>query len=343
MTLKLQSWITELRMPFLTATVVSIILGTSVAWVRNSVFNLGYFLLALVGGIFLHVGTNVANDYFDHKSKNDEINKEFIRPFSGGSRTIQMGLLTPREVLLGALVFFFLGTLVGLYLTLTRGAPVLFLGLIGVTSGFFYTAPPLQWANRGVGETLVGLNFGGLMTLGAYYVQTTTFMVEPLLASIPTSLLIAAVLYINEFQDYQADRAVGKKTLVVRLGRDKAVTGYAFIVLAAYAAIFISAVMGITPQYTLIALVSLPLAIEAVQHARKFHSDSLKLVPSNALTIVCHSSVGILTSLSYLLHRFESMGMDLFLINIIIGLCISLTAFFYLKVKLQKHLEKAEM
>src|SRR4030042_4915776 len=117
MKIRIKNWVTELRVPFLPGTVVSVFLGTTIAWAKGNVFNLGFFLAALVGGILLHLGANVSNDYFDHKSGNDEVNKEFVRPFSGGSRMIQSGLLTPREVFAGAITLYALAFLIGLYLS----------------------------------------------------------------------------------------------------------------------------------------------------------------------------------------------------------------------------------
>jgi len=329
---KLQSWLVELRAPFLTATFVSIILGTAIAWTRNNVFNMEYFLLALIGGVFLHLGTNVVNDYYDHRSGNDEVNKEFVRPFSGGSRTIQSGLLKPREVLSGALVFYTLATLIGFYLAWARGPFVLVLGLIGLVSGFFYTAPPLNWVSRGVGEALVGVNFGALMTLGAYYVQTQQLPLEPLVASLPISLLIAAVLYINEFPDYAADKTVGKNTVVVRLGRGKAVYGYMFLVVGAYVSVVLSVVLGITPVYTLLALIPVPLALEALRHTSRFHSESFSLVPANATTIIIHLLTSLLVSLGYLLARFELLSLGYLIAMAFVGLCFLFTTRFYVQI-----------
>jgi 1,4-dihydroxy-2-naphthoate octaprenyltransferase len=330
---KLKNWIVELRAPFLTATVVSIILGTAIAWTRNNVFNPGYFLLALVGGVFAHLGTNVANDYFDHRSGNDEVNKEFVRPFSGGSRTIQQGLLTPKEVLSGAVLFFAVATLIGAYLAWATGPLVLVLVAVGLISGFFYTAPPFNWVSKGIGETLVGINFGALMTLGAYYVQTQKAAIEPVIASIPVSLLIAAVLYINEFPDYVADKTVGKNTVVVRLGRNKAVYGYVLIVLGAYISIFLSALAGITPLYTLVALIPLPLAIESIRHASIFHSESSSLVPANAMTILIHLFTSLLISFGYLGQSFETLSTGYVIIMSLIAVCTVFLAYFYLKIE----------
>lgn len=330
---KLKSWVMELRAPFLTATLVSIILGTVIAWTRNSLFNPTIFLLALIGGSFAHLGTNVANDYFDHKSGNDEINKEFVRPFSGGSRTIQLGLLKPREVLAGSLLFFGAATLIGVYLTLVSGPLILVLITVGLISGFFYTAPPFNWVSKGVGEFLVGVNFGALLTLGSYYVQTGALALEPVLASIPVSLLIAGVLYINEFPDYAADKTVGKKTIVVRSGRARAVYGYALIVLGAYASVLLAVLSGMAPVYVLLALVPLPLAFESVRHAFKFHSESPSLAPSNAMTIVLHLITSLLISFGYLMSRFELVSLGYFATTFAVVACILFAARSFLQIR----------
>jgi 1,4-dihydroxy-2-naphthoate octaprenyltransferase len=327
---KLKIWLTELRAPFLTATIIPIVLGTIIACTRNIRFNPVYFLLALMGGIFVHLGANVVNDYFDYKSGNDTVNKEFVRPFTGGSRTIPSGLLTPKEVFVGSIILFALAGIVGLYFTLVVGSFILVLGAIGLFSAFFYTGHPVNLANKGLGEIAVGINFGLLMTLGAFYVQTGILAVEPLVAAVPVALLITAILYINAFQDYAADKAVGKKTWVVRLGREKASVVYAFLMLGTYVAILLGAILDIMPLYTLVALVTLPLAVKSVQNARHFHSSSFQLVPSNALTIVVHLFTGLLLWLGYLLSAFFLLSTGFMVSLIAVGVSTVL-AFFLLK------------
>jgi 1,4-dihydroxy-2-naphthoate octaprenyltransferase len=300
---KMKIWLAEVRAPFFTATVVPVLLGTVIAWARTGTIHLGYFVLTMLGALLLHVGTNVANDYFDHRSGNDEVNVEFVRPFTGGSRIIQQGLLTPREVLGGALAAFALASVVGLYLTYVRGAMIIVLGLFGMFSGFFYTAPPFNLVSRGIGEFFIGLNFGVLMTLGAYFVQTGQFAWEPVVASIPVALLITAVLYINEFQDAPADGSVGKDHLVVRLGRRRAALGYTLLIVATYVAIVLAVVLRITSPFTLIALATIPVAIRAVSVARAHYDEYLKLVPANAGTVFVHLLTGLLLSAGYLLDK----------------------------------------
>jgi 1,4-dihydroxy-2-naphthoate octaprenyltransferase len=300
---RMKIWLAEVRAPFFTATVVPVLLGAAIAWARAGAFHLGYFVLAMVGALLLHTGTNVANDYFDHRSGTDDLNVEFVRPFTGGSRMIQDGLLTPREVLSGALVAFALACVIGLYLAYVRGPLILVLGLVGIFSGFFYTAPPFNLVSRGIGEFFIGLNFGVLMTLGSYFVQTGYLAWEPVVASIPVGLLIAGVLYINEFQDAPADGAVGKDHLVVRLGRRRAALGYTLLMGGTYLVIVLAAVLRITSPFTLIALATLPVAIRAVNVARAHYDEYLKLVPANAGTVFVHLLTGLLLSAGYLLDK----------------------------------------
>ena len=237
--MKLKNWVMALRAPFLTASIVPILLGTAIAWFATGTLYWSFFLLTLLAGLLIHMGANVINDYSDHRSGNDEANREFVRPFSGGSRVIQLGLLTPLEVLSGAVLFFLLSAAIGFYLAWARGSLILLLGAIGLISGMFYAGGLFNWAKRGVGELLIGLNFGILMTLGAYYVQTQSFSWLPVIAAIPVSLLIAAVLYINDFPDYTAEKLVGTMTLVVRLGQARAVVLCAVSMLGVYRSIVV--------------------------------------------------------------------------------------------------------
>ncbi len=297
--MKLQNWAMALRIPFLTASLVPVLLGAAIAWFTGGTLHWGYLLLTLIAALSIHIGSNVINDYFDHKSGNDEVNTEFVRPFSGGSRVIQLGLLSPLEVLSGSIFFFALSAVIGFYLAWARGPFILLLGAIGLICGVFYTGGTLNWARKGVGEFLVGLNFGILMTLGAYYVQTQSLSWVPVIAAIPVSLLIAAVLYINEFPDYTADKRVGKNTLVVRLGRGRAVSLFVVIMAGVYLSIGAGVAAGILPVTALLGLMTLPLAFRAIQYARKHYAASFDLIPANALTVTSHLATGLLLTLAF--------------------------------------------
>lgn len=300
---KLKLYLLELRAPFFTAAIVPIILGTVIAYDITHSIQVGYFLLALIGGIFLHAGANVINDYFDHLSRNDVINHEYVRPFTGGSRLIQEKLLSPTEVLVEAIICLTLGSLIGLYLSYKMGWVILVIGIFGVLSAILYVFPNINLVGRGIGEALIGINFGVLMTFGAFYVQTGTFSWLPIVASLPVALLISAVLYINEFQDARADQAVGKNHLVVRLGKEKAVKGYILMMLLTYAIVVIGVVTDMLPPFSLLALITLPIAFKSIRIAQANYDDSLKLAPANASTIMNHLFTGLLLILSFVLDR----------------------------------------
>lgn len=299
---KLKIYLLELRAPFLTATIVPVFLGAAVAFGKLGKFNLPLFLLALVGALLLHAGTNVINDYFDHKSGADWENKDFIFPFTGGSRLIQMGLLTPQEVLIEGIVLFSLALIVGAILTYLRGTFILVLGIIGLFSGIFYTAPPIFIAGRGLGELLVGINFGILMTVGSYYVQTMRVDLEPLLVSLPVAILVTEILYINQFPDAEADGKVGKNHLVVRLGKDRAIKVFLVLLLLTYVIIIAEVITKAVTPLSLVTFVTLPLAIKIVKVAKKNYMNSKALAPANASTIKLHLYVGILLVISYVLE-----------------------------------------
>ncbi len=317
---KALTWLLAVRAPFLTASIAPVLLGGAIAWATRDSLNWGLLFLAVAAGAFIHLGVNVFNDYFDHISGNDAVNVDFVRPFSGGSRAIQMGLLTPLETLMGAILLCALASGIGAYLAWAAGPWVLAFGVVGLVSGVFYVGEPFKWINRGVGELMVGLNFGTLMTLGSYYVQTERVDWTPAIASIPVAALIAAVLYINEFPDFAADRAVGKRTWVVRLGRQRAAIAYVFLMAIPYLTIAAAVAADVLPLPTLLALLTLPLAARAVHCALRYHSQPLDLTPANALTIVTHLATGLLLTLGYVWD-----GSDLGGLGYVVGLAILFT------------------
>ena len=298
-------WLKTMRVPFLQASFVPVVLGGVLALQLAHVFNLATFLLTLVGGSLIHIATNMFNDYFDFKSGND-FQVKHQNPFAGGGRVLTAGLVKPSTHLLVSSLCLLLGCLIGLYLVFAFSLPYLFvLGVIGVISSYFYVGPPFRFAYRGIGELIVGINFGPIMTLGAYYVQAGSFAWEPLLASIPVGLLVAAILWINEFPDMDADGAVGKRTLVLRLGYSRSIGVYVGMVVAAYLLLIVYALLAvfslvpITSLASLIALLSLPFALRAVKVLRANYKDPHAIIPANANTIFLHLAFGILAILGF--------------------------------------------
>lgn len=293
-----------LRAPFFTAVIVPALLGAAIAW-QHGAFHAGYLSLTLLGIVCINAGLNLSNDYFDHLSGNDEQNHE-LTPFSGGSRVIQDGTLAARRVLIASVVFYLAGMAIGLYLAWSRGWTLLWIGAIGVFIALFHNAPPfkLYYVAPGVGELAAGIGCGPLIVLGSYYVQAQRLPPEVLWASLPVGLLTAAVLYINEFPDYAADRAVGKRTLVVALGRARAVWGYVALLVAVYAAVAVGVATRMLPLLTLFAFLSVPIAYRGVRGAMRFHSDIPRLIPTNAATIQLNVMTGLLLCGAYVVAGF---------------------------------------
>ena len=289
------TWVVIMRLPFLSATIMPILVGAAVAKFMEYAVDWSWLGLTLLGGSLLHIGTNTSNDYFDHLSGTDNLNYNYSnKGLNGGSRGIQMGLISPEGVRNLAIVVFGLSVLVGIPLIQKAGMSVLWLGLIGFLSGLFYTAPPFRFSSRkGLGELLIGLNFGPLMVAGSTLVQTGQLLPEAFLAGIPLGFLIAAVVYINEFPDHDSDKATGKNTLIVTLGPEKARVGYVALVSGAFLSIVLLVLNGTFPSLILITLMASYFGFTSIQTLYKYYNDRL-LEPANWGTIIMHSLTGLL-------------------------------------------------
>jgi 1,4-dihydroxy-2-naphthoate octaprenyltransferase len=293
-------WLRELRAPFFTAGIVPVILGTVVAWYYFDYFSPWIFLLALAVTLCLHAGTNVINDYFDYKSGCDVINKDYIPMFSGGSRLLVEGVLRPRSVYAFAVSFFILGIVSSLLLYFVRGLVVLGIVALGAITGYTYTK---HLATHGIGELCVGLDFGPIAVVGSYFVQTAVIDFNPIWASIPVGLMIANILWINEVPDIKADAKAGKRTLVARMGKSRAVRSFKVILFLTYSWVIVGVLLNLLPILSLIMLLTVPLAVKAVRSANEHVRNGRPLIPANAAMVQIHLVSGLLLSLSFILAK----------------------------------------
>lgn len=300
--MKFRVWFRAIRLPFFTATLAPIVFGTVFAYYWEHRFNGWRFLLVIIGTLLVQGGLNLANDYFDNLSGNDELTKP--TPVSGGSRVIQEGLLKPETMILVSIICFLGATLIGLYLNFTlKGNFILIFGIIGMILAFFYSAPPLKIGYRsGLGELSCAIGIGPIIILGAYYVQTETFSLPALLVSLPLGILIGLVLLINEFPDYEADQQVHKNTLVVTCGPQKA----AFIIVGFLAITYIITVMLILmemlPKIALFVLITTPLAYFIARKVLAHYGDIKKLLPANIAMIRLHLLFSIMLIITLLIQ-----------------------------------------
>ena len=293
----IQKWIMAVRAPFFTGIAIPIIFGATLAYYETGVFDWPLFIITLIGGIFAHAGANLANDYYDHKTTDDDINPNFT-PFSGGSRVIQDKILSPGAVLSGAFICWLVALLAGIYLFIvTPGYWVLILAVAGFIGGFFYTASKFAFSYNRFGELAILISFGILPVMGTYYVQTGTFTWSSFITSIPIGFLITAILYINQYPDYEADKAVGKNHLVVVFGRKRARAGYYFLIFGSQLVVVLAVTFSYLTPYALLSLATLPIAIKTVRIFAREYEKVKELIPAMAGTIQIHFLTGLLMSI----------------------------------------------
>jgi len=295
-----KKWVVAARLPFLTASVMPVLATAAAVWRADGAVPLGLAGLTLLGIALIHAGANLANDFFDHWSGADAANR-YSTPFSGGSRVIQEGVVSPRAIVTAAALCTAAGAACGVALWLGRPGPVLpAVGAAGIALSWFYTAPPLRLAHRGVGELATMLCFGPLPALGTEWVLRGQLSAAVSWAGVPAGLLVAAILLINEFPDVGADGSAGKRTLVVRLGPRRAVAAYGLLLLATYASVGVGVALGWMPPLAGLVACVAPLSWRILRVLRANYADVGGLVPGMAATILQQVLFLLLLAAAYL-------------------------------------------
>ncbi|MHB1084467.1 MAG: UbiA family prenyltransferase [Thiobacillus sp.] len=293
------------RPAFLTITLAGCLLGFASAVSDGSVFSWGRALVTLLLALLAHAGINVLNDYCDHLNGTVARNIQRIYPFTGGSRFIQNGVLTPHQVR-GFAVALFAATIAGgLWLLDVAGSGLFWIGLAGLAIGWAYSAPPLQLNSRGAGELCVAAGFS-LVIIGADYVQRGAFAPLPWLVGVPYALLVTYVLYINQFPDRTADRASGKLHWVTRLQPATAAWGYGLILLLAAWVLLVGILSAALPHASAAALVAWIPAVLAGRQLRCFAATPEQLAPAIKLTLLAAHSLPLLLAAILLLSGNNS-------------------------------------
>ncbi len=278
------------RPKFLIASAAPVLVGTAAGYAVADTFSPLLFTLALLAIMCLHSGSNVANDYFDHISRNDWVNKN-PTPFSGGRRYIQQGILSARATLLLALFCLTVGATIGVVIVvLTQSVFILALGLIGLLGGFFYTATPVKLGYRCFGELVITLLFGLFPVYGSYYLQTKTYDTVVLLPGIAVGILIFLVILVNEFPDAAADAQVNKKTLVVCFGVPVAVWIYRIAMVGSFVVVAVAMLLDSLMFFAgLFYFLTLPVAALAIKSANKKDLARPGQYRASRLTVLFHA------------------------------------------------------
>src|SRR5579884_560167 len=291
-------WLKTSRPFSLTASVSPVLVGTAVA-AYEGVFHIVPFLLALFASLFLQIGTNYFNEYFDYSYGLDH-------PGSLGSMTVIFrNEMTEKQVQAGGVTCFVLAALLGLGLALLVGPLILLFGLVGIVIAYFYSARPLKFASRGLGDILVYIAMGFLMTWGSYYVQIHLWSWRAFAASVPVGFLVTAILNMNNVRDYQDDLAVDKKTLPVRFGLQFGQRYHAVLLIGSYVIATIFALSGLLPLYSLAVWLTFPLAFSNVRSVLTA-KDRKAFIVGIKRTSLLHFQFSVVLSLAVLVATFLS-------------------------------------
>lgn len=294
--MKLKVWFLETRPHFLLLSVVLIFLGTTIAN-YDGFFNLSSSLLAFLGLLLLHISTNVLNDYYDYKSGIDRVTRR--TPFSGGSGLLSAGILEPAPVFHFGIICFLLAVPVGIYFVLITNWQLLPILIVGAIFTLFYTPclTRLPWP-----ELMAGLGLGTLPVLGAYFVQGEAYTLPAVVAAVPSGILVHNLLFLNEFPDTEADKQAGRKTLPITLGKTKASQLYSLLTIIVYLWIIGGVITGFLPPTTLIALLTIPLAIKAIRGALNYDRES-RLMPALEANVLVTLLTQLLLGIGYIVAK----------------------------------------
>jgi len=299
-------WWRAVRPFSFTVSIIPPIMGGIVALIENPdlPFSLLRFALTAVGCVVAHAGANLLSDYYDFRARVDR------KGTFGSSGLLVERTMSPREIFMGAWIALVAAALIGAYLVfvIPEGLFLVWLILIGAVLGIFYTAGPVEFKYRALGDVAVFVSFGPAMVLGAYYVQAHRFSWNPVLYGLPIALLVDAILHGNNLRDIENDRAVGIKTVPILIGEEGAKLMYYGLVFGAYVLTCILILVAALPAFSLITLLSLPMAIKLANMVRRKKEVPLgQFAVIDAATAQLHLAFGLLTIIGLLLHYFVVM------------------------------------
>ena len=278
---------------FLYAGLLPYLLGSAWAYGMNGSFDAVIFCSGLAGVVLAVVGVEAFNEYFDSRIGTDRVfNPQDAPPVA--EWVFWLGVAA-----------FAVACAVGVYLAVRGGWPILALALLGGLAAIFYAAPPIRWAYRGLGEAVIALSYGPWMVLGSLFLQTHSLSWAALAASLVPGLLIMALAVVNAIPDFHQDRLVGKRNLVVRLGRRRAVVLYVALAATALALVLIGVVAGLFPPPCLAALLAAPLLVSSARRAANTFESPRRFVPAIRAIVGCYLLAVTFFTAGVLVHAWR--------------------------------------
>ncbi|HSF87534.1 MAG TPA: 1,4-dihydroxy-2-naphthoate polyprenyltransferase [Acidimicrobiia bacterium] len=255
-------WILAARPPTLWAAVAPVLIGSALAH-RDGVFRWDAFVVTGLAAVLIQIGVNYANDYSDGVRGTDSPDR------IGPQRAVASKLVTPQQMRAGIGIVFGLAALLGLYLATIAGPVIIVIGAVSIVAALGYTGGPIPYGYRGLGEVFVFVFFGLVATVGTRFVFDRTAPLDAWVGGVAMGLLATAILIANNIRDLDTDAAAGKRTLAVKLGRDRTRTLFAAVVYGAFGVVALSAALQWTPPWTTLALAALPLGIRLATAIRR--------------------------------------------------------------------------
>ena len=290
----LSTWFRVIRIRFLLSSVIAVCLGLAINWWQYQTIDVFNAALTFAGVIALHASVDLLNDYWDFKRNIDTKTKR--TNFSGGTGVLPEGLLKPKEVYVAGVVALILGAAIGGYFIFVNGVTIAIILTFAIVSIYFYST---RIVDSGLGELFVAIK-GTMIVLGAYFVQSSEIVTESVLGGIVLGVLSSMVLFVNSFPDFDADKASGRRTLVILLGKKRATSIIWIFPSIAYGAIIIGIASQTLPIFSLITLFTIPLLIKSGQELKQSFDNIEKLVPVMRSSVLYSRITGVLLVLSFL-------------------------------------------
>jgi len=289
-------WLRVIRVRFLLASIIAVSAGLAITWWNTSSITIFDAILTICGVLALHASVDLLNDYWDFKRGIDTTTHR--TKMSGGSGVLPEGLLKPAQVYAAGITFLIIGTVIGIYFVATDGIVIGIILAFAVISIYFYSTKIVDW---GLAEVFVAIK-GSMIVMGTYFVQTSQITEQSVLAGIVIGVLSSLVLFITSFPDHDADKAKGRKTLVISLGMQKACSILWIFPAITYGITIIAVVFEIFPVFCLIILSTVPLIIKSGQKLKQNYDKLTNLIPVMSSTLYFSRITGALLVVGFLVN-----------------------------------------
>ena len=299
-------WLRVIRVRFLLASIIAVSVGLALHWSQNGSIDYLDLILTFAGVMALHASVDLLNDYWDFKRGIDT--KTTRTKMSGGTGVLPEGLLKPSSVYRAGVAFLIIGSLIGSYFVMTHGILIAIILGFAILSIYFYST---KIVDSGLGEFFVAVK-GSMIVIGTFFIQSGEVNIESILAGIVIGTLSSLVLFIASFPDHDADKSKGRKTLVIVVGKKKAIKLFWIFPLISYVVIAIGVSVGLFPVLSLITLLSFPLIIKSGLGLQKNFDAIDELVPYMSSTLKFSRVTGVLFALSFLFSLYADINLPLF-------------------------------